>query len=102
MDKPQPISPYHRLQELLAIPERQRTEAQWDEINELEITLTPVNRAITSERSIRRPAVAPSDQFKPRDGMQNKRPLKKLRKRPPKGAGSGGGSGGAGSGGGSP
>ncbi|MBA2659809.1 MAG: hypothetical protein H0U72_09795 [Nitrosospira sp.] len=84
MDKPQPISSHHRLQELLAIPERQRTEAQWDEINELEITLTPVNRAITSERSVRHKAIV-SDQFKPRDGTQNKRPPKKLRKRPPKG-----------------
>ena len=83
MDKPQPISAHHRLQELLAIPERQRTEEQWDEINELEITLTPVNRAITSERSIRHKAAVP-DQFKPRDGTQSKRPLKKLRKRPPK------------------
>jgi hypothetical protein len=91
MDKPEPISSHHRLQELLAIPERQRTEAQWDEINELEITLTPVNRATTSERSVRHKAIT-SDQFKPRDGMQNprdgtqnKRPPKKLRKRPPKG-----------------
>ena len=83
MDKPQPISAHHRLQELLAIPERQRTEEQWDEINELEITLTPVNRAITSERSIRHKSAVP-DQFKPRDGTQSKRPLKKLRKRPPK------------------
>ncbi|WP_041512114.1 hypothetical protein [Nitrosospira sp. NpAV] len=91
MDKPQPISSRHRLQELLAIPERQRTEAQWDEINELEITLTPVNRAISSERGNRRPAAAPPDQFKLRDGVQNKRPPKKLRKRPPKGGGSGGG-----------
>jgi hypothetical protein len=83
MDKLQPNSPHQRLQELLAIPERQRTEAQWDEINELEITLTPVNRAITSERGIRRKSAVP-DQFKPRDGTQGKRPLKKLRKRPPK------------------
>ena len=40
MEKPEQISSYDRLKELLAIPERQRTEAQWDEINELEITLT--------------------------------------------------------------
>jgi hypothetical protein len=84
MDKPEPISPHHRLQELLAIPERQRTEAQWDEINELEITLTPVNRAITLERGFQRKPSLSADQFKPRDGTQGKRPLKKLRKRPPK------------------
>ena len=94
MDKPQPISSHHRLQELLAIPERQRTEAEWDEINELEITLTPVNRSVSSERSIRRTAVVLSDPLKSRNGTQSKRPLKKLRKRPPKGGGSGGGSGG--------
>lgn len=82
MDKPQLISPNIRLQELLAIPERQRTEAQWDEINELEITLTPVNRAITSERNVRRKGPGTTDQLKPRDGAQGKRPLKKLRKRP--------------------
>ncbi|MDN5753383.1 MAG: hypothetical protein L0H15_08900 [Nitrosospira sp.] len=85
MDKPQPASSYQRLQELLAIPERQRSEAQWDEINELEITLTPVNRAITSEQSARRRAAAPG-QPKPHNGTQGKRPLKKLRKRPPKGS----------------
>ncbi|ARO87335.1 hypothetical protein EBAPG3_005870 [Nitrosospira lacus] len=91
MDKPQPISSHHRLQELLAIPERQRTEAQWDEINELEITLTPVNRALSPERGNRRTAVVPSDPLKSRNDTQSKRPLKKLRKRQPKGGGAGGG-----------
>jgi hypothetical protein len=87
MDKSQPISSYDRLQELLAIPERQRTEDQWDEINELEITLTPVNRTTTSERNVRRKApAAPVEQLKPRDGVHGKRPLKKLRKRPKPGA----------------
>jgi hypothetical protein len=93
MDKSQPISSYDRLQELLAIPERQRTEDQWDEINELEITLTPVNRTTTttttttSERNVRRKAsAAPVEQLKPRDGAHGKRPLKKLRKRPKPGA----------------
>lgn len=37
-------SPRQRLQALLAIPERQRTDEQWDEINELEILLAPANR----------------------------------------------------------
>ncbi|MEW5789553.1 MAG: hypothetical protein AB1899_17040 [Pseudomonadota bacterium] len=41
---PQPMAPRRRLQQLLAIPDSQRTEAQWDEINELEITLAPGNR----------------------------------------------------------
>ena len=44
MNQPDPNSPRSRLQALLAIPERQRTDAQWDEINELEILLAPENR----------------------------------------------------------
>jgi len=39
MNDPQPISPRQRLQTLLAIPESRRTDAEWDEINELEIAL---------------------------------------------------------------
>ena len=41
---PPPPDPRRRLRELLAIPERDRTDAQWDEINELEIQLAPGNR----------------------------------------------------------
>ena len=44
MDEQQPISPRARLQALLAIPERQRTDAEWDELNELEIMLASGNR----------------------------------------------------------
>src|SRR5512145_2876706 len=42
---PQPQDPRRRLRELLAIPERDRTDAQWDEIVELEIQTAPGNRA---------------------------------------------------------
>jgi len=42
--EPRPIDPRRRLRELLAIPERDRSDAQWDEINELEIQLAPGNR----------------------------------------------------------
>jgi hypothetical protein len=42
---PQPVSPQRRLQELRAIPERDRTDAQWDELNEIEIALASANRA---------------------------------------------------------
>lgn len=38
------VDPRRRLRELLAVPERDRTDAQWDEINELEIQLAPGNR----------------------------------------------------------
>lgn len=37
-------SPRRRLQELLAIPDSQRTDAQWDELIELEIQMAPGNR----------------------------------------------------------
>ena len=36
--------PRRRLRELLAIPDHQRTDAIWDEIIELEISLAPGNR----------------------------------------------------------
>ena len=44
MNEPEPISPRARLQQLQAIPERQRTDAEWDELNELEIMLASGNR----------------------------------------------------------
>ncbi len=44
MDETPPISPQARVQQLQAIPERQRTDAEWDELNELEIMLASVNR----------------------------------------------------------
>lgn len=44
MNDPTPPSPRRRLQMLLAIPDSQRTEAEWDEIIELEISMAPGNR----------------------------------------------------------
>jgi hypothetical protein len=48
MNPPQqpPGSPRARLQALLAIPERQRTDAEWDELNEIEILLAVGNRDV--------------------------------------------------------
>jgi hypothetical protein len=40
----QSFDPRRRLRELLSVPERDRTDEQWDEINELEIQLAPGNR----------------------------------------------------------
>lgn len=42
--QPQTPSGKQRLRELIAIPERQRTDAEWDELNELEISLAQGNR----------------------------------------------------------
>lgn len=44
MNDPETIDPRRRIRELLAIPERDRTDAQWDELNELEIRTAPGNR----------------------------------------------------------
>ena len=44
MNKSQPNSPRARLQALRAIPEKDRTDAEWDEMNELEIMLAAENR----------------------------------------------------------
>ena len=44
INSPPPVSPRRRLQILQAIPDNQRTEAEWDEIVELEISLAPGNR----------------------------------------------------------
>jgi len=43
--EPQAQDPRRRLRELLAIPDRERTDALWDEIIGLEIDLAPGNRA---------------------------------------------------------
>ena len=63
---PQPISPRQRLHELLAIPEGQRTDAQWDEINELEIKLASGNRQEAPGQGARRNA--PITQGNPKPG----------------------------------
>ena len=44
MNDPQPIDLRRRIRELNAIPERDRTDAEWDELNELEIRTAPGNR----------------------------------------------------------
>ncbi len=44
-----PVDNRRRLRDLLSIPERDRTDEQWDEIIELEIQLAPGNRASSNE-----------------------------------------------------
>ena len=85
MHAPQPMSPRARLQELLAISESQRTDAQWDEIHELEIKLSSANREQPLEQGARRnTAVTAAIHPKPSGGVQGKKPFKKFHKRPPK------------------
>ena len=85
MPAPQPMSPRGRLQELLAIPESRRTDAQWDEIHELEIKLSSANREQTPEQGARRNTpVTAARHPKPSGGAQGKQPFKKFPKRRPK------------------
>lgn len=44
MNDPEHQARLARLRELLQIPDRERTDAQWDELNELEIVLASSNR----------------------------------------------------------
>ncbi|MCK0511159.1 hypothetical protein [Aromatoleum buckelii] len=54
MNAPQPTSPRRRMQELLEIPDSQRTEAEWDELIELEISMAPGNREGAPQPGARR------------------------------------------------
>jgi hypothetical protein len=103
MTDQQPISPRRRMQELLAIPQGQRTDAEWDELNELEIALAPVNRDTAPEPGVRRSAPQGErartgerprggdrprsgdrpDRPKPSGDAQAKKPARKFHKRPP-------------------
>ena len=87
MNEPKSTDLRHRLKELLAIPERLRTEAQWDELNELEISLTSVNREEAPDQGARGNAAAPAPAARRQPGgdVQGKKPFRKLHRRPPKG-----------------
>jgi len=88
MSDSQPISPRQRLQALLAVPEKQRTDAQWDEIIELEIVLAPGNREGAPDPNTRRnPGPQGGGHAKPGPGAgvggHNKK-QKRFHKRPPR------------------
>ena len=50
----QPNDLRRRIRELLAIPDRDRTDEEWDELNELEIRTAPGNRASLDHASDKR------------------------------------------------
>ncbi|HET7634834.1 MAG TPA: hypothetical protein VFK51_08895 [Burkholderiales bacterium] len=81
-DERQSTAPHLRLRELLEIPDRQRSDAEWDELNELEITLASGNRAGAPQQPARRNTPAPANHFRPAGTSYGKRPKKKLRKWP--------------------
>lgn len=85
MDESQPISSRARLQALQAIPERQRTDAEWDELNELEIKLASGNREGAPQQNARGNAPAPGGQPRPGGGPdRGRRQGRKFHQRPPK------------------
>jgi hypothetical protein len=83
MNTPQAKSPRARLQELLAIAESRRTDAQWDEIHDLEINLSSANREHPLDQGVRRdiPATA-TGHPRPHGGPQGKKPFQKIQKKP--------------------
>src|ERR1044071_917997 len=96
MSEQQPMSPRQRLQALLAIPDRQRTDEQWDELIELEIVLAPGNREGAPQPGgggggggggRRNPNSPQGGHSKPGGGgaPHGKKSGKKFHKRPPKG-----------------
>ena len=83
MSEQPPVSPRARLQSLLSIPERQRTDAEWDEINQLEISLAPGNRESAPEPGGHRPGGGPRNGGqKQGGGLRNKNQQKKFHKKP--------------------
>ena len=73
------------MQALLAIPERERTDAQWDELNELELMLAPGNREGAPQPDARRDNPGPGG--RPNQGRppHSKKRGKNFHRRPPKG-----------------
>ena len=80
MNDPEHQARLVRLRELLAIPDRERTDAQWDELNELEIVLASSNR-----QGAPRPEQG-DGQNRPRHGggQHPGNPGRKFHNRPPK------------------
>jgi hypothetical protein len=83
MNGPQGMSPHGRMQTFLAIPDKERTEAQWNELNELEIRLASGSRPGTGAHAASRgTSVIASPPKKPSSGgAQRKKQLKNFRKR---------------------
>jgi hypothetical protein len=92
MNKPQSNSPRARLQQLRAIPDRDRTEEEWDELNELEIMLAAENRhpgpgqghgqGQGQAQGNRPKGGAPGSLGKPQPGPHGNQPQRKFHKRP--------------------
>ena len=91
--EPQERDARRRLRELLAIPDRDRTDAVWDEIVTLEIQLAPGNRAPSGQPEGGRRQEPGRRQGRPeqarrREGSSDAKPSKHYFKRPKRGPGS--------------
>ena len=92
MDKPPHPNPRARLQQLQAIPERDRTEEQWDEMNEIEIMLAAGNRRVEAahRQGQQHRSNPPMDPGRPTQGGappgpdNRKQGGRKFHKRPPR------------------
>ena len=93
--EPQSQDARRRLRQLLAIPERDRTDAVWDEIIGLEIQLAPGNRAPSPNADVgrrqdpgRRPDARGRPEQAPRQGASSgANPAKRHSKKPRRGRG---------------
>ena len=87
------IDPRRRLRELLAVPERDRSDAQWDEIIELEIRMAPGNtlsphKPDPGRRQDQKPPQGRRQEQKPQQGARQEpqnaaatKPVKRFPKR---------------------
>ena len=93
MNKPPQNPARARLRELLEIPDRDRTDEQWDELNELEISLAQGNRQGAPQhggpqhggqrenRQQMQPGQKPKGPPGPNSAQPNKRFIRKHKKR---------------------
>jgi hypothetical protein len=82
MNKPPQNPARARLRELLDIPDRDRTDEQWDELNELEISLAQGNRqgaAQPSQQRDNRQQMQPGQ--KPKGPNNPSQPIKRFNRK---------------------
>ena len=91
------FDPRRRIRELLSIPDRDRSDDQWDELNELEIQTAPGNRIGNQPFAPYNPRAGSGGGSSA--GVNKNRNNKHKGPRKPGGGGGGGGAGGGGSGG---
>jgi hypothetical protein len=91
MDESHSVPPRVRMQALRAIPDRERTDAEWDELNELEIMLAAGNRESAPDQSAhwnRPPPGGPArpngGQPRANNGPHGRNSGKRFHQRPPK------------------